>query len=1311
MSQSYDDIAIIGMACIYPGAPDVVTFWRNILSKVDAVSDPPENLGFDDFFDPESSANDRIYCKKGGFIEEFADFNPLEFGIMPGSVDGSSPEQFLALKVAQEALADADYLDRPFNRRQTGIILGHGLAPDRGMGTCLQHGMAIDQMLRLIKQLHPETSKSELQAIRQELKSNLPPLNADTCPGLISNVLTGRIANRLDLQGPNYSVDAACASSLLAVDAGMRELQSHRCDMVIVGGVHATTSHVTVLLFCLLGAISRKGKIRPFDKEADGTLLGEGLGMMVLKRREDAERDGDRVYALIKGVGVASDGRGQGLLVPRKEGQMLALERAYEATGIPLDTIGLIEAHGTGTSVGDATEIETMTCFFGQRKGEFPSCAIGSVKSMISHTIPAAGMAALIKTALALYHKILPPTLCDEPDPKLNFGKTPFYVNSETRPWIHGHSQPRRAGVNAFGFGGINAHAILEEYTKGEGSEEPSSYAKHWDTEVSIIQGESREEVIQKGKQLLRFISANPEVELKDIAYTLNCPVPDEALYRMAVVASSPQDLEKKLDYALKRLADLQCREIKDRSGIFFFEKPIAREGKLAFLFPGEGAQYVNMLLDLCVEFPEVRACFDAVDNLFIERQKKPLLSQVVFPSPHISSEKMTLVEQNLWQLEYAVNAVAAADFGLKILLDKLKIRPHAHLGHSIGNDIALSAAGVVEVQRVGRFLKFDVGSEVLVNNQAPVAKLMTVGACDPSYIASMVTKSDGELYVSMDNCPNQVILCGTESATKNAYELLKKKGAICNFLPYDRAYHTPWFKAESGRDTTGFFERAPIRPPQVDIYSYTTAQLFPRDTDKIRKILVDQWALPIRFRETIEKMYDDGVRIFVEVGPKGNLTGFVEDTLRRRPYVAVPTNLSTRSGITQLNQSIGLLAAHGVPMSLDYLYAYRNSRKLPIYSKSGKGIVKALNGSSKVNPNTGTMKLTLAIPYLTLNRRVRGTSNKNASLQTKIDVANVIHGTSKNNMVAGPQPTSLSQQAHNRDKVMQEYLRNMERFLGQQQAIMRIFLDKKTTHSTNACTSEQNLLCSPWPSAVAQLPNSSRLRSSLCREMDDGIRPDVLANDILSGRERETWLRLPESQRRRREWLAGRLTAKDAVRLLLKDLYQMEACPADIEISANEHGQPAVSGELVAKLGCRLYLSIAHSDEAAVAVVGDCGKGLRGIGIDIERLDRNHKGLEEAGFTADERSLFDDVPASEREEWLLRLWCAKEALAKALGQGMMGNPLNIVVQDVDVGTGRVNLKIAGQLARKLTDYVDGAFTAYTGCDENLVFAISLVQS
>jgi acyl transferase domain-containing protein len=460
------DVAIIGAACTYPNASNLREYWENIISKVDSISDPPPDWDPESCFDPEQG-DPEAYGKRGGYLGKLASFEPLQFGVMPRAVDGGEPGQFLALRTAHDALADAGCLDHPFDRERTEVILGHGTFLNRGSVTALQHCQLISQTLRILKQLHPEYTPDELSELRAQLKASLPPFNTDTAPALVPNMVAGRIANRLDLMGPNYTVDAACASSLIAVQQAVRDLQNGQCDLVITGGIHASTPPIVVLGFCMLGAISRRQQLRPFDKGADGTMLGEGVGMLVLKRRLDAERDQDRIYAVIKGVGTSSDGRAVGLLAPRLEGEELALRRAYEDAGVEPRSVGLIEAHGTGTPVGDATEIEALGRVYG-RSENGPWCGLGSVKSMISHTMEASGAAGLIKTALALHHKVLPPTLhCEQPIEELEQDQTPFYANTETRPWIHASATPRRAAVSSFGFGGINAHVILEEHVDG----------------------------------------------------------------------------------------------------------------------------------------------------------------------------------------------------------------------------------------------------------------------------------------------------------------------------------------------------------------------------------------------------------------------------------------------------------------------------------------------------------------------------------------------------------------------------------------------------------------------------------------------------------------------------------------------------------------------------------------------------------------------------------------------------------------------------------------------------------------------------
>ena len=968
---THDEIAIVGMSCIFPGAPDLQTYWQNIVNKIDCVTEPPpEAWDKDLYYEPDSKENDRVYCKKGGYLGSLSKFDPLKHGIMPSAIKGGEPDQWLGLELAKVALEDAGYEGTPPEAERTSVIFGKGNYLNFGNLTLAHHSMIIDQTLNIIRKLHPEHSKEELKAIRREMKSCLDPFSADTVGGLVPNITAGRIANRLDLMGPSYVVDGACASSLLAMEIVVHDLLGGRIDMALIGGANIIVPIPVIMLFCQLGALARGQVIRPFDKNADGTILGEGIGMVVLKRRTDAERDGNRIYALIKGIGCSSDGRGVGILTPRVEGEELALRRAYEMAGIDPRSIGLIEAHGTATEGGDDAEIDSLTRVFGSIDGGLPWCGLGSVKSMISHLMPAAGIAGIIKAALSLYQKVLPPTLnVEEPNPKLQ--GTPFYVNSETRPWIHGNpDSPRRAGVNSFGFGGINSHVILEEY-RDENEESAQSLHKDWDTEVFILEAETRPSLIDRANYLLNYLAEKPDVRLMDLAHTLNTKLIG-APYRLSIIATSLQDLEKKLTRAVNRISDPESKQIKDVTGIYFFDQPLSPQGKLAFLFPGEGAQYGNMLSDLSIHFPEVRACFDRIDRMFFGHTRKFLPSDFIFPRPSWNEEEAAEAEERLWKMDGAVEAVLTANDALYELLTRLELRPDALMGHSTGEYSAMRAAGIMDLTDESlhgqRALELNESYErIAAKDGIPKAVLVAVGAGFDK-VATIIDQIPGDIFIAMDNCPHQSVIVGSEEPVRQAIEEIGRQGLIFQILSFDRPYHTGLFEAyaESLRE---FFDRWPVSSPQILTYSCTTMAPYPSDPAEIRELAVEHWVEPVEFRKTIEAMYADGFRIFVEVGARGNLTSFVEDILRGQPFLAMPANVPRRTGITQLNHLVGILSAHGVPMKLDHLYNRRSPNEIWIGEEQKESGKKEKKGTS-FNIPTGWNHITISDEFASTFRR-----------------------------------------------------------------------------------------------------------------------------------------------------------------------------------------------------------------------------------------------------------------------------------------------------------------------------------------------------
>ncbi|MGH3380662.1 MAG: polyketide synthase, partial [Actinoallomurus sp.] len=458
MSTMRDDVAIVGIGAVFPGAGDAPAFWGNIRAGVDAVTEVPSHRWDQSvYYAPgETGAADRFYCRRGGFVDELADFDPTRFGIMPAAVDGTEPDQLLALRAAAEAIADAGGDDGLPDRSRVGVIIGRGGYLTPGVARLDQRVHTAHQLTAVLRDLVPTLGEDRLDTVREAFQKTLGP---EESIGLVPNFAASRVANRFDLRGPAYTVDAACASSLLAVDHAVRDLTSGRCDAVLAGGVHHCHHTTLWSVFTQLRALSLTEKIKPFDAHADGTLLSEGTGIVLLKRLSDALAAGDRVYAVIRGVGVASDGRATSMMNPLSDGQVTAVEQAWRDAGVDPaadHSVGLIEAHGTATPAGDTVELETLRRVFGS--GGSP-IGLGTVKSMIGHTMPAAGVAGLIKAALALHHETLPPTLhVEEPHPALAGSR--FAPVAEAAPWERPPGAPRRAAVNAFGFGGINAHVV-----------------------------------------------------------------------------------------------------------------------------------------------------------------------------------------------------------------------------------------------------------------------------------------------------------------------------------------------------------------------------------------------------------------------------------------------------------------------------------------------------------------------------------------------------------------------------------------------------------------------------------------------------------------------------------------------------------------------------------------------------------------------------------------------------------------------------------------------------------------------------------
>ncbi|MCP5099600.1 MAG: polyketide synthase, partial [Chloroflexi bacterium] len=496
-------IAIIGLAGVFPQAKNLQEYWDNIVKEVDSITDvPPSRWEIDDYYDPDPTVPDKTYCKRGGFLPDI-DFNPMEFGLPPNILEVTDVSQLLSLVVAKQAMKDAGYGDGvDFNRAKTGVVLGVG--GGQKLITPLTSRLQYPVWDRVLES--SGIAESNRADIIEKMKKAYIRWEENSFPGMLGNVISGRVANRLDLGGMNCVVDAACAASLAAIKMAVTELTDYRADTMITGGVDTDNSIFMYMSFSKTPAFSKANEIRPFDQNADGMMIGEGVGMLVLKRLEDAERDNDRIYAVIKGIGTSSDGRYKSIYAPRASGQALAVDRAYQDAGFSSATVGLVEAHGTGTPAGDPTEFDGLNQVFSHNNPNKQHIALGSVKSQIGHTKSAAGAASLIKTALALHHRVLPPTLnIEAPNPKMEIENTPFYLNTHTRPWLPPQNGlPRRAGVSAFGFGGTNFHFALEEYN----GEHKGTYRLHETPETIFLAAPSHAQLVAKCESELAALRA-----------------------------------------------------------------------------------------------------------------------------------------------------------------------------------------------------------------------------------------------------------------------------------------------------------------------------------------------------------------------------------------------------------------------------------------------------------------------------------------------------------------------------------------------------------------------------------------------------------------------------------------------------------------------------------------------------------------------------------------------------------------------------------------------------------------------------------
>ncbi|HTK78539.1 MAG TPA: beta-ketoacyl synthase N-terminal-like domain-containing protein, partial [Gemmataceae bacterium] len=797
-------LAIVGIGCLFPKAAGLGEYWANIKAKVDGIGPvPPTHWNPDDYFDADPKRPDMTYARRGGFLDPYP-FPPAAFGIAPNDLEATDTSQLLALVVAQKALEDAGLSDSA--AQKVSVILGVTGTLELVVPLGARLGHPIWRKAMQDAGVSPEVADRVVKRIGDGYVS----WQESSFPGLLGNVVAGRVANRLDLHGTNCVVDAACASSLSALHLASLELSAGRADVVVTGGVDTFNDIFMYMCFSKTPALSATGDARPFDASGDGTILGEGLGIVVLKRLADAERDGDRVYAVIKGIGTSSDGKGDAVYAPSADGQVRCLRDAYGQAGVTPDTVELIEAHGTGTKVGDATEARGLAQVFRDAAPARSSwCALGSVKSQLGHTKAAAGAAGLIKAALALYHKVLPPTIkVTQPLEVLAPGATPFYVNTECRPWLPRDAHPRRAGVSAFGFGGSNFHVVLEEHAR-------TKTGLDWDGDVQIVamSGESIDALKARLRELQSVQPARSASEGRESDHSLALRAGWTGIRARAAASRAAFDVTHahRVTFVLTRdnAADIAGRALQlldqnagkeswhSPDGVAYGSGPAP--GRLGFLFPGQGAQAVGMLRDLACTFPAMQHVLTEADRAFAAGLADPgekRLSDYVYPHPAFTPAARAAQEEELRATSVAQPALGAVSLGAVQVLGHFGVLPDVTAGHSYGELTALCTAGCFDAPSL--FELSQLRGRLMAEHRDDAGAMLAVQA-PLEAVEGLLADDQLDLVIANRNSPGQAVLSGRTTEIERAARALGARQVRHVRLPVAAAFHSPLVAAAAG--------------------------------------------------------------------------------------------------------------------------------------------------------------------------------------------------------------------------------------------------------------------------------------------------------------------------------------------------------------------------------------------------------------------------------------------------------------------------------------------------------------------------------
>jgi enediyne polyketide synthase len=885
----------------------------------------------DSYHDPDARTPDKTYGRNAALIDGFQ-FDWVGRRIPRRTFEGTDISHWLALEVALQALGDAGYGRDTLPRERTGVIVGNTLTGDQSRSLSLRvRWPFVERAIRAAARsegLGKRATDDLVGSTQSYFKSVFPPVDEDTLAGALSNTIAGRICNFLDLKGGGYTVDGACASSLLAVTNAATVLCNQDLDMALVGGVDVSLDPFELVGFAKVGALSPT-QMRVYDRAANGFVPGEGCGFVVLKRLSDARADGDYVYATVRGWGVSSDGAG-GITAPSVTGQALSIRRAYKRAGYSPELLHFVEGHGTGTPVGDPVELKAISSAMQSYGAHRPrSCGVTSFKSIVGHTKAAAGVGGFIKATIAANRRVIPPTSgCVDPNPVFNDEARVLYPVREG--WVESPDAVLRAGVSAMGFGGINTHVTLESGDPPAARLKPSLderalLASAQDTELFLMSAHSVEALQARVEHVVSRADGLSMAELADLAAELAGEVELDGSIRSAIVAGDPDELEAHLREVLDTLrndpptpgATRCCGRAKDRAWIAN-TPPRARVG---FLFPGQGSQQLGMARQLVRRFDWARRFVEEVDAWLTELGREPITPLVFRPLDRaVDDEQVGDWRRALRQTQHAQPAICLSSVLWLKYLARLGVSPHVVGGHSLGELSALHAAGAFDERTLLELASIRGRLMAAADASGTMASL----SCTREEAEGLIAEAAGYCTVANLNAPRQTVVSGDRDVVERIVRIAKARSIAAVLLNVSGAFHSDHFRetADALRDAEGVPDLSePLHTPMLSAIDGSDI----RTGVSIRDYLSRQMCAEVDFVSVARSMAER-CDVLLEVGPGRALGGLVQRTVGDERLRCFP--LESRPGRDEdLNVALAALFAHGHRLRLDALYDSRLCR------------------------------------------------------------------------------------------------------------------------------------------------------------------------------------------------------------------------------------------------------------------------------------------------------------------------------------------------------------------------------------------------